>query len=508
MHRPTLALVALMVAFMSHVEVAVADDGDDPLCSTPRAAVAQLLEHLSDDVWSPTDAARCFERPPGVLESSLGERAVQLKASLEARGLYIVLEDVPGEIDFRDALGRGRALVVDGATEVFVVRYKTGWRFPTSVVQRIPRMYASTHSGLIQRLVQALPPVFMRELFGVTLWQISALCALLSLGWAIGLIVRGVLSQRLSALLSGWGVDIQTTFLATTTRPMSRLVAALIVLAGLPQLQLQTPTARVLLLVVSALAAVSGVIVAYRSVEVFSLFLTRRSAATASKMDDQLVVVVRKTLQVAVVTIGVVFVLQNMNVDVAGLLAGLGLSGLAFALAAKDTLANLFGSATLFLDHPFHVGDHVVAGGTEGTVLEIGLRSTRLRTPSGSLITVPNSNLAMSNIENLTLRSGRRFRVSLGLPHSAPPSVVVEFIEAVRDLISRHPLTRDAAIEVCLNDFTDTSQVIFVQTFLETDSPSVELKIRNDLLLDMRRLADERGLTLAHPIKGLAPPST
>ena len=149
-----------------------------------------------------------------------------------------------------------------------------------------------------------------------------------------------------------------------------------------------------------------------------------------------------------------------------------------------------------------------MAGGTEGTVLEIGLRSTRLRTPSGSLITVPNSNLAMSNIENLTLRSGRRFRVSLGLPHSAPPSVVVEFIEAVRDLISRHPLTRDAAIEVCLNDFTDTSQVIFVQTFLETDSPSVELKIRNDLLLDMRRLADERGLTLAHPIKGLAPPST
>ncbi len=133
----------------------------------------------------------------------------------------------------------------------------------------------------------------------------------------------------------------------------------------------------VLLVAVKFLASISGVWAAYRLVDVISAHLLRRAQLTESKLDDALVPLIPRILKLFVTVIGFVFATDNLNVDVSSLLAGLGLGGLAFALAAKDMVQNLFGSVTVLMDRTFLVGDWVIVGSVEGTVENIGFRSTR-----------------------------------------------------------------------------------------------------------------------------------
>ena len=133
----------------------------------------------------------------------------------------------------------------------------------------------------------------------------------------------------------------------------------------------------------------------------FTSWLEQKAQQTETKLDDQLVPLARRALKIFIVSIGTVFVLQNLNYDVASLIAGLGIGGLAFALAAKDTIANLFGSATIFASRPFQIGDWVVIGGsTEGVVESVGFRSTRVRTFYNSLIGIPNAKVADAVVDN------------------------------------------------------------------------------------------------------------
>jgi small-conductance mechanosensitive channel len=121
------------------------------------------------------------------------------------------------------------------------------------------------------------------------------------------------------------------------------------------------------------------------------------------------------------------------------LLAGLGIGGIAFALAAKDTVENLFGSVTVLVDRPFQVGDWVVIGDQEGTVEEIGFRSMRLRTFYNSRITIPNSLLVKSAVDNLGARRYRRVKCMIGVQYDTPPDRIEAFCEGIRELIRRHP---------------------------------------------------------------------
>ena len=133
--------------------------------------------------------------------------------------------------------------------------------------------------------------------------------------------------------------------------------------------------------------------------------------------------------------LGILIVLQNMGVNVFSLLAGLGLGGLAFALAAKDTAANLFGSIMILTDRPFKIGDWVKMDGVEGTVEEIGFRSTRVRTFYNSLITIPNATIANVQIDNLGVRQYRRTTATLGVTYDTSMEKMNQFVEGIRKII-------------------------------------------------------------------------
>lgn len=153
-----------------------------------------------------------------------------------------------------------------------------------------------------------------------------------------------------------------------------------------------------------------------------------------SDLDDQLLPILRKGVHAAVWIMAVIVGLNNAGYDVGALIAGLGIGGLAFALAAQDTVANFFGGVTIFVDKPFTVNDWIKINGHEGIVEEVGIRSTRIRTFPGRLITIPNKVFAESAIENVTVEPSRRVILVLGLTYDMDHNRVQEALKLLAEV--------------------------------------------------------------------------
>jgi len=254
---------------------------------------------------------------------------------------------------------------------------------------------------------------------------------------------------------------------------------------------------------VKLLVSLSAVWSAFRLVDVIYALLMRKALATSNRFDDLLVPMVTKSLKVFVVVMGVIFSADNLNIDVTSLLAGLGIGGLAFALAAKDLLGNFFGSLTVLLDRPFQIGDWVVIGDVEGSVEEVGFRSTRVRTFYNSLITLPNAILTNTKIDNMGARRFRRMKTMLGLTYDTPPEKIDAFCEGVRALIRLHPYMRKDYYQVYFNQYSAASLDILVYVFCETPDWNMELRERHRFLLDILRLAKQLDVEFAYPTQTL-----
>ncbi|MCA9526082.1 MAG: mechanosensitive ion channel family protein [Myxococcales bacterium] len=472
-------------------------------CRTPREAARTFLDNLQPDNDRPDLAIACFERPDGMGNAGLIERARELKAVLDARGLFVVMEDVPDAADYKDENDRLRAPLVASFPAVYFQRIAGEWQFPVSVIHRVPQLYAETFSSWGEALINRLPPIFRSSFAGYELWQPIAVVGLLLLCFLVSRLTRALVQSRLVRLLARLNVEGVGEQLARTARPIGLLAATGLFALFMTDLRLPIGSARIVVIAVKVVAAWAGVLLAYRLADLVVMRLAAKAATTATRTDDQLVVLLRKTLRVLVVAVGIVFVLQNLNVDVTGLLAGLGIGGLALALAAKDTAANLFGSITILIDQPFYVGDWIQAAGVEGTVVEIGLRSTRVRTFYDSEVSVPNSTLAVANIDNYSRRNYRRFKTNLSIGYESTPEQVQAFVEGVRALIARHPDTRKDYYEVHFTGYGDSWLEVLLYTFFQVGTWSQELQARQHLLLEIKRLADDVGVSFAFPTQTL-----
>ena len=174
--------------------------------------------------------------------------------------------------------------------------------------------------------------------------------------------------------------------------------------------------------------------------------LLRSAALSKSSMINQIGPILRKTVRSVVWILGVITAMNNAGFDVGALLAGVGIGGLAMAMAAKDFVANIFGGITVFVDKPFKVGDRIVVDGIDGTVQEIGIRSSRLITLQGRMVTIPNNSFTNSPVENITAEPSRKVSVTLGLTYDTPPDKVQLAVAILKEIVGNHSDTE--------NDFT------------------------------------------------------
>jgi MscS family membrane protein len=184
-------------------------------------------------------------------------------------------------------------------------------------------------------------------------------------------------------------------------------------------------------------------------------------------------------------------------------IAGLGVGGLAVALAARDTIANLIGSLLITIEKPFRVGHVVRIGGSEGTVEDVGFRSTRIRTPDNTLVTIPSSAVVSTTVENLSIRTKRRQRFFVQVMYDTPRVKLEEIVARIRQLIVDHPLAEDSSCQVRFNNFAESSLDILVIFNLMVDDYASELREREAVLLRIMDLVKDAGVEFAFPTRTL-----
>lgn len=353
------------------------------------------------------------------------------------------------------------------------------------------------------RIRAKLPKKLKRADFLLENWQWLGILAI---------IVVGVVLDKLVSLLLRFVVRIWRSrakreefreISEDILRPLALMMMAVVWWVGINLLGLPEEAMLILLVAVKFLAGVSGVWAAYRLVDLLGAYLLSRAHRTDSKLDDVLFPLIPRSLKIFVTVVGVIFVAENLNLDISSLLAGLGLGGLAFALAAKDMVQNLFGSITILLDRTFSVGDWIVVGDVEGTVEGIGFRSTRVRTFYNSLITMPNSRFITAEVDNMGARRYRRLKCKLSLTYATPPDKIEAYCEGVRELVRQHPYMRKDYFHVYFNEFAGSSLDVLVYVFWETPDWSTELRERHRFLLDCLRLAHRLGVDFAFPTQTL-----
>ncbi len=470
--------------------------------SNARATMTRFLHETSHSDY--TGAAECLDLSAKEASASEAEKlAYRLKFVLDRLG-RVDLQSIGDEPQGSPYRFRPNPQF----SEIVIERQTNGaWLFDSLTVGHIDDLYDRLKetppvAGLdwIQDL---FPAALLRPGFFLPHYQWICILIVIFLGMTVDRLVRSVLSRMTMTWLKLAKIDVDEEAERSIWKPVGLLAMALVWYAGTNVIGLQPEVLSVLLVAVKFFAVVSAVWTAFRMIDLLSSYLLKKSQLTATKFDDLLVPLVSRTLKVFSVCVGIVLFAEMFNLRVYGLLSGLGLGGLAVALAAKDTLGNIFGSLTVLVDRPFEIGDWIIVGDIEGSVESVGIRSSRVRTFYNSLITVPNANLTTAVVDNMGRRRYRRIKTMLGLEYGTPPERVEAFCEGVRELLRRHPYTRKDYYHVYLNQLSASSLDVLLYCFVECPDWSVELRERERLFLDILKLAEELGVGFAFPTRTL-----
>ena len=463
---------------------------------------------------------------PSMVRESSRRRTIQLKEIFDRIGLP-PLESVPDEQAM--AKEEFKRWAIPG-TDIHIARIEKGPRageylFSSETVAQIPEFYdkvknlpykpgatAGWHEfgtynpmGVALALYEIVPPRWVVDLplwtrasfFDQPLWRWFGIVTVLGVGLAAIL-----LCHRLSRHWAGQATSASRW--ADLLRPISVVVVSPFVV-----------------LVLTDVLRISGIIYQVATpflwtVFYFSLTWTVWVAGSAvaesvisyeklraSSIDSQLIRLVLRLMTTVMATAILVAGADQVGLPAYSVLAGLGVGGLAVALAAQQTLANLLGSIIIMVEKPFAIGHWIKVKDMEGIVEDVGFRSTRIRTFYDSLVTIPSSQMVSSTVDNMELREYRQIKTLLNLTYDTPVEKIERFIGGVRHIIETHPDTRKDNIQVVFNDLGPNSLDILMNFFLKVPSRMDELMGRQAILLDILRLAEGMGVRFAFPTQTL-----
>jgi len=344
-----------------------------------------------------------------------------------------------------------------------------------------------------------LPEWLLRRAFLLENWQWLAVLLLILVGVIAGFLVRVLLFGVGGRIARARGVKLEAE--PKRGRPFSLVAQAVLWLLVPPLLDLPAKALGTMLVAARLVFMVGMVWAICQVIDWLAALLQGMAKRTDTRLDDLLVPMFRKALKIFVVAFGVVWIAGNLDMDIGALLAGLGIGGVAIALAGKDTVENLFGAMAIVADRPFQVGDWIRMGKIEGTVEEVGFRSTRVRTFYNSLISFPNAMLIRHEVDNLGVREWRRIKTTIGVSYDTPPTKLEAFVDGIREIIRRHPYTRKDYYHVYFSGFGDSSLEILLYLFVKTPDWATELREKHRFFLDILRLAGELGVEFAFPTR-------
>ncbi len=472
--------------------------------STPKKTLLTHLHFLQPGSYEPAKAAQAFMHPELSPEEA-EDAATRLKQVFDGKGYYIQTDDVPDSPDHTDSLtGEARYVPTNHLPEIYLEKRGERWLYSLESIRQIDRLHREVFPFGPDLLIDLIPGAGSYTFLGLYLWQHIGIMLLILISFLIHKLLTFLFSKLLYKSASHMGYDkLVRPYLLPVAKPLSLFVVFIFVMVVFPVLQLPAETAKYFTFAFRAILPLFATLVFYKLVDVFSLYLEKLAGKSESSLDNHVIPLIRKVLRVFVVIIGGLFILQNLDINITALLAGLSIGGLALALAAQDTLKNFFGSLMIFIDRPFSVGHWITSGDLDGTVEEVGFRSTRIRTFRNSLTYIPNGNLADSTIDNHGLRVYRRFFMHIAITYDTPPDLIEVFVEGLRKIVEKHPDTRKDFYIVEFNEMGDFSLKIMFYIFFEVPTWPKELKARHEILIEIVRLAEKLGIRFAFPTRTL-----
>ncbi len=472
--------------------------------TSPYHSVYNFLYYLQPDSYEPKKSLQSF-KIEGISDKQAEDYAVKLKQTLDGKGIYIYVDEIPKTTNYRDTVtNKARYILTDLYPDIYLENYGGEWKFSKRSLNAINTAHDEMFPFGTGVLLDLLPKLGTKKFLGLHFWQHIGLLIMIMVSFvlhrAFTFVFEKVILQYLKKKKQGKMAD---NYVTPVAKPLSVTLVIGYLVIFTPVLQLPVDFSRWVILLLRALYPLFITIVLYRFVNLISFYFEKLADKTESTLDDQLVPLIRKTIRTFIVIIGIFWVLVNLNVDILPLLTGLSIGGLAFALAAQDTIKNFFGSLMIFVDKPFQIGDWITSGDIDGTVEEVGFRSTRVRTFRNSVVYVPNGKLADSTIDNHGLRQYRRFFTYLSLTYDTPTYLIQSFVDGLKKIVENHPETRKDYFEIHMNEFANSSLNVLFYIFFQVPTWSDELRARHEVILQVIDLADELGVNFAFPTQTL-----
>lgn len=222
---------------------------------------------------------------------------------------------------------------------------------------------------------------------------------------------------------------------------------------------------------------------------------------TETELDDQLLPIARKAIAISIWALAVVIGLNNAGYDVTALIAGLGIGSFAFALAAKDSIAHIFGGFVLFTDKPFTINDRIIVKGYDGIVKEIGVRSTRIQTLDGRMVTLPNGSIANDSVINVSMETARKITLDLGLTYDTTPENMQKAMDILQDISKENKSLDESSTVTAFTAFGDFSLNIRYIYFIRKGSNIFD--VMSEVNMEILKQFNNNKLEFAFPTQTL-----
>jgi MscS family membrane protein len=349
---------------------------------------------------------------------------------------------------------------------------------------------------------------------GNAIWRFALVLLVVLLAMAAGRIVQFVMSGYCSRSVRKKGEGLRSLLIKALTKPVYvAIFAAGIFLARIPlffddELGIRSTIGTGWIKIAHVVAAISAAYALYRLVDVIEYYLNRAVSKTDTRLDDMLVPIVRKSLRLTIAIIAVLLITENIlgGDKVKSLLLGAGVGGIAIALAAKDTIANFFGSVTIFADRPFQMGEIVKIGEHHGPVEEVGFRSTRVRTFEGHLVTIPNSLITNSTVENIGRRPFIRRTSNITITYDSGHTKAKKAVEIIKEVLGEMTeinTDTDRPPRVYFSDFNDWSLNIYMSYWVKPPDFWLYHQVNERINLEIMKRFEAEQIEFAFPSQTL-----
>ncbi len=347
---------------------------------------------------------------------------------------------------------------------------------------------------------QLLDEFLTWDIFNIEVWRLAAFLGLVVLALFLkNFLVRRLLAQA-NRILERSSTDLDNMLLERAERPLQWIAFVGISYVAVVVVRLPDGIHSAIVLVLQTLGTAYVGWLLYRCVDVLRIGLNRFTGQTESEMDDHLVPLVSRVIRVILITVVIITVVQQWGYDVTSLIAGLGIGGLAVALAAQDTLGNWFGGIMIFTDRPFKPGDWVKSGKIgEGVVETVGLRSTKVRTFDQSLVTVPNKDVANAAVENFSEMGKRRINTKIGLIYDTTPAQMRAIIKGIHAALETHEMIENDTYTAAFSGYGDSALEISLNAYVTTTEFKKFIEARQDLFLSIMDVVHDNKSGFAFP---------